>query len=328
MTARVIVASHRAAAGIYATPAARSWWRATGARLRGGPPVVVPDGQPVAGAPRTPSPRRRRGAHQRRDRHLPDRPHARGHAGRHRLRGPWHRGGRLRAYGAAKVPTAVLSRGVAGVAGRTLIVNLPGSRGAPATVWPCSVRCWTTPSTRSTAATIPRAGPHREATGSRRRDGRPPRRRADDRDAAPHPPVPVAAPARASPPPATSPAARLDRVGAGQRHDGPVRPLHVVAAERARRPARHAVRRDPAMAGQDADHHRFEEPDPPYRTVPAAPPAGAAAAAPHREALHAAPGSATPAPRGRSAGSWSCASAPPTRRRSPSPAPEPEATVS
>jgi molybdopterin biosynthesis enzyme MoaB len=27
------------------------------------------------------------------------------------------------------VPTALLSRGIAGVAGRTLIVNLPGSRG-------------------------------------------------------------------------------------------------------------------------------------------------------------------------------------------------------
>ncbi len=36
----------------------------------------------------------------------------------------------IRAYGAAHgVPTAVLSRGVAGVAGRTLIVNLPGSPG-------------------------------------------------------------------------------------------------------------------------------------------------------------------------------------------------------
>ncbi|MGJ9411395.1 molybdenum cofactor biosynthesis protein B [Aeromicrobium sp. CF4.19] len=36
----------------------------------------------------------------------------------------------LRAAGVAKgVPTAVLSRGVAGVAGRTLVVNLPGSRG-------------------------------------------------------------------------------------------------------------------------------------------------------------------------------------------------------
>jgi molybdenum cofactor synthesis domain-containing protein len=35
----------------------------------------------------------------------------------------------IRASGAAKVPTAILSRGLAGVAGRTLIVNLPGSRG-------------------------------------------------------------------------------------------------------------------------------------------------------------------------------------------------------
>jgi molybdenum cofactor synthesis domain-containing protein len=36
----------------------------------------------------------------------------------------------IRAYGVAQgVPAASLSRGVAGVAGRTLIVNLPGSRG-------------------------------------------------------------------------------------------------------------------------------------------------------------------------------------------------------
>ena len=36
----------------------------------------------------------------------------------------------IRAYGVAQgVPTAVLSRGVAGVAGRTVVVNLPGSRG-------------------------------------------------------------------------------------------------------------------------------------------------------------------------------------------------------
>ena len=35
----------------------------------------------------------------------------------------------LRRYGADKVPTAVLSRGLAGTAGRTLIVNLPGSSG-------------------------------------------------------------------------------------------------------------------------------------------------------------------------------------------------------
>ncbi len=36
----------------------------------------------------------------------------------------------IRAAGVAKgVPTAMLSRGLAGVAGRTLVVNLPGSRG-------------------------------------------------------------------------------------------------------------------------------------------------------------------------------------------------------
>ena len=35
----------------------------------------------------------------------------------------------IRAEGADKVPTAVLSRGVAGVSGRTLVVNLPGSTG-------------------------------------------------------------------------------------------------------------------------------------------------------------------------------------------------------
>ncbi|MGW7817090.1 MogA/MoaB family molybdenum cofactor biosynthesis protein [Streptomyces puniciscabiei] len=35
----------------------------------------------------------------------------------------------IRAYGREKVPAAALSRGLAGVAGRTLIVNLPGSTG-------------------------------------------------------------------------------------------------------------------------------------------------------------------------------------------------------
>ena len=36
----------------------------------------------------------------------------------------------IRAAGVAKgVPTAMLSRGVAGVAGRSLVVNLPGSTG-------------------------------------------------------------------------------------------------------------------------------------------------------------------------------------------------------
>jgi len=35
----------------------------------------------------------------------------------------------IRAAGSDKVPTSILSRGVAGVAGRTLVVNLPGSTG-------------------------------------------------------------------------------------------------------------------------------------------------------------------------------------------------------
>ena len=35
----------------------------------------------------------------------------------------------IRAHSLAKVPAAALSRGLAGVAGRTLIVNLPGSTG-------------------------------------------------------------------------------------------------------------------------------------------------------------------------------------------------------
>ncbi len=35
----------------------------------------------------------------------------------------------FRRYGADAVPTAVLSRGLAGVSGRTLVVNLPGSTG-------------------------------------------------------------------------------------------------------------------------------------------------------------------------------------------------------
>jgi molybdenum cofactor synthesis domain-containing protein len=35
----------------------------------------------------------------------------------------------IRGYGRTKVPTAALSRGVAGVVGRMLVVNLPGSTG-------------------------------------------------------------------------------------------------------------------------------------------------------------------------------------------------------
>lgn len=43
---------------------------------------------------------------------------------------------RLRSFGVAQgVPTAVLSRGVAGVAGMTLIVNVPGSPGGARDAW-------------------------------------------------------------------------------------------------------------------------------------------------------------------------------------------------
>ncbi len=38
----------------------------------------------------------------------------------------------IRRHGAAHVPTSVLSRGLAGIAGRTLVVNLPGSTGGVA----------------------------------------------------------------------------------------------------------------------------------------------------------------------------------------------------
>ncbi|MGY1602713.1 MogA/MoaB family molybdenum cofactor biosynthesis protein [Geodermatophilus sp. SYSU D00815] len=38
----------------------------------------------------------------------------------------------VRRYGAEEVPTSVLSRGIAGTAGRTLVVNLPGSTGGVA----------------------------------------------------------------------------------------------------------------------------------------------------------------------------------------------------
>ncbi len=130
MTARVIVASHRAASGIYrdtSGPVLVEGLRALGFEV--GPPVVVPDGQPVADALRTavaeavavvltsggtgisPTDRTPEATRAVLDYEIPGLAEA------------------LRAYGAAKVPTAVLSRGVAGVAGRTLIVNLPGSTG-------------------------------------------------------------------------------------------------------------------------------------------------------------------------------------------------------
>ncbi len=130
MRAQVIVASNRAAAGVYedtSGPLLVDGLRELGCEV--GAPVVVPDGIPVGEALRAavedgfdvvltsggtgvnPTDRTPDFTRSMLDYEIPGIAEA------------------LRAYGAPRVPTAVLSRGVAGVAGRTLIVNLPGSRG-------------------------------------------------------------------------------------------------------------------------------------------------------------------------------------------------------
>jgi molybdenum cofactor synthesis domain-containing protein len=129
-SARVIVASNRAAKGIYEDktgPVIVAWLADRGYDVPA--PVVVEDGDPVGVALRAAladgvavvlttggtgiSPTDR----------TPDVTRA---ALDHELPGV---ADAIRAAGLPKVPTAVLSRGVAGVAGRTLIVNLPGSSG-------------------------------------------------------------------------------------------------------------------------------------------------------------------------------------------------------
>ena len=129
--ARVVVASNRAAAGVYQDT--------SGPRLVAGlrelgcdvdeDPVVVPDGEPVADALRravadgvdvvvtsggtgvTPTDRTPEATRGLLDFEIPGIAEA------------------IRAYSRDRVPAAALSRGLAGVAGRTLIVNLPGSTG-------------------------------------------------------------------------------------------------------------------------------------------------------------------------------------------------------
>jgi molybdenum cofactor synthesis domain-containing protein len=129
--ARVIVASNRAAAAVYADtsgPLLVAGLRELGCEIDDNP-TVVPDGEPVATALReavgagfdvvltsggtginptdaTPEMTRRV-----LDYEIPGIAEA------------------IRAYGLSKVPSAALSRAIAGVAGRTLIVNLPGSTG-------------------------------------------------------------------------------------------------------------------------------------------------------------------------------------------------------
>ncbi len=128
--ARVIVASNRAAKGVYEDttgPVIADWLAARGWEVPA--PVVVQDGEPVGEALRdavaagvqvivttggtgiSPTDRTPDVTRAVLDYELPGVADA------------------IRAAGLPKVPTAVLSRGVAGVAGRTLVVNLPGSRG-------------------------------------------------------------------------------------------------------------------------------------------------------------------------------------------------------
>jgi molybdenum cofactor synthesis domain-containing protein len=129
-TARVIVASNRAAKGVYEDktgPVIVAWLADRGYDVPA--PVVVEDGDPVGAALRaaladgvavvlttggtgiSPTDRTPDVTRALLDHELPGVADA------------------IRAAGLPKVPTAVLSRGVAGVAGRTLVVNLPGSSG-------------------------------------------------------------------------------------------------------------------------------------------------------------------------------------------------------
>jgi molybdenum cofactor synthesis domain-containing protein len=128
--ARVIVASNRAAAGVYTDtsgPLLVAGLRELGCEV--GDPVVVPDGEPVGEALReavadrvdvvvtsggtgiSPTDRTPDVTRALLDHEVPGIAEA------------------IRAYSRDKVPAAALSRGVAGVAGRTLVVNLPGSTG-------------------------------------------------------------------------------------------------------------------------------------------------------------------------------------------------------
>ncbi len=131
LRAGVVVASNRAAAGVYEDetgPVIVEFLTGLGFETPG--PVVVPDGDPVGDAIRaavaegarvvlttggtglTPTDRTPEATRPLLDREVPGLAEA------------------IRSAGVAKgVPTAVLSRGLAGVSGTCLVVNLPGSRG-------------------------------------------------------------------------------------------------------------------------------------------------------------------------------------------------------
>jgi molybdenum cofactor synthesis domain-containing protein len=128
--ALVVTASNRAAAGIYEDrggPLVADGLKGFGFAVDG--PQVVPDGDPVQAALRaavdagydvvvttggtglSPTDRTPEATRAVIDHEVPGIAEA------------------IRAFGRDKVPTAALSRGLAGVAGSTLIVNLPGSTG-------------------------------------------------------------------------------------------------------------------------------------------------------------------------------------------------------
>lgn len=128
--ALVVTASNRAAAGVYEDkggPLVAEGLKSFGFAVEG--PQVVPDGDPVEAALRaaveagydavvttggtgiSPTDRTPEATRRVIDHEVPGIAEA------------------IRAFGREKVPTAALSRGLAGVAGRTLIVNLPGSTG-------------------------------------------------------------------------------------------------------------------------------------------------------------------------------------------------------
>jgi molybdenum cofactor synthesis domain-containing protein len=131
LTATVVCASNRAAAGVYEDPTGPvivAALTSLGFQVSG--PVVVPDGDPVAEAIRaaagdgsrvvittggtglTPTDKTPEVTRELLDYEVPGIAEA------------------IRAYGATQgVPLAALSRGLAGVVGTTLVVNLPGSRG-------------------------------------------------------------------------------------------------------------------------------------------------------------------------------------------------------
>ncbi|MEU8989948.1 MogA/MoaB family molybdenum cofactor biosynthesis protein [Streptomyces sp. NPDC048558] len=128
--ALVVTASNRAAAGVYEDkggPLIAEGLKGFGFEVEG--PQIVPDGDPVEAALRagvdagydvivttggtgiSPTDRTPEATRALLDFEVPGIAEA------------------VRAFGRDKVPTAALSRGLAGVAGRTLIINLPGSSG-------------------------------------------------------------------------------------------------------------------------------------------------------------------------------------------------------